>query len=138
MSFWKQALMMTGAVVVPACVGYPISLRLWGSEAVPALGWAAAGCLFAGLTGLIPPVLAARMGQLSWLPQAAMGGMVLRILLTGTFMFLVTETGILAYGPFTAWLITFYMTLLAVETIIVASYAKHFSGPTGQHEGRPA
>lgn len=136
MSLSKQVAWVILAVLVLTGIGYPLTVRLWGTETLPALFWAAAGCLVACVASLCPLAIVTRMCLPDALPQAALAGMVLRILLTGAFLFTMTTIGAVPYWPFATWLMVFYLSLLVLETIIALSYVKNFKGfnaSGGQH-----
>lgn len=133
MSLLRQVVILIAVVGIALAGGYPLTLKFFGPEGVAPLIWAASGCGIAGLISLIPLAVTCRLGIREYLPQAAFGGMVVRILLTGGYLLVVTYATQVPNWPFTVWLAVFYLILLVVETAMSLSYVK-FLEPDGGRE----
>ena len=87
---------------------------------------AAAINLVAGWVAFVPLAIVSRSRLTEYIPQAAMGAMVIRILIVA-FVLL----GLMQWGPWdgfvvSIWMLIFYLALLVVETAVALRLVKQF------------
>ncbi len=124
-----QIMLVLGVLVGLTAAGIPLTRATVGAAALPALWWAAGGCAAAALCSLLPLLAVQQLRMYDLLPQAALGAMTLRMMLTGGFLLAVTRLVDLPYRPFVVWLMTFYLGLLVAETVIAWSHRRYCDGP---------
>jgi len=90
--------------------------------------------LLAGWVAFTPLALVSRSRLTDYIPQAAMGAMVIRILIVAFALL-----GLMTWGKWDSytisiWMLVFYLALLVVETIIALRLVKRFysSGESAQ------
>ena len=106
------ALVSVVAVVGLFCAGG------WGLESqnrlpggLNPMWWAAAGSLVAGILGMVPLLLVVYSGKATYLPQAVMGGMALRVLISAGYFLAVQLADAVPFAEFAAWMLLFYFAL---------------------------
>ncbi len=87
---------------------------------------AAAINLLAGWISFVPVALVSRSRMTEYMPQAAMGAMVIRILIVAFALL-----GLMFWGPWddftiSIWMLVFYLSLLIVETIVAVRAVQKF------------
>lgn len=112
-----------------AAAGRGPTLARWGTDGVTSMNAIAAICLVSALVAMIPLAITA----LRWpahIGQAALGGTVLRLLLTmagaGIYQTLFDPQ----MGSFLFWAVVFYCLLLAVETGFGVVLVNRYYRPT--------
>ncbi len=114
---------MTATMVLAGLWG----IHRWFPDQPDSVVYVAAGVnLVAGWVSFIPLALVSRSRMTEYVPQAAMGAMVIRILIVA-FVLL----GLMTWGPWASqavsiWMLVFYLALLIVETIIALRLVKQF------------
>ncbi len=108
--------------------------RWFPGQDTTALYVAASVNLLAGWVAFIPLALVSRSRLTEYIPQAAMGAMVIRILIVAFALL-----GLMAWGKWDSytisiWTLVFYLALLVVETIFALRLVKRFytSGESAQ------
>ncbi|GJM27018.1 MAG: hypothetical protein DHS20C16_34330 [Phycisphaerae bacterium] len=82
--------------------------------------------LLAGWVAFIPLALVSRSRMTDYIPQAAMGAMVIRILIVAFALLAVMTWGKWDNYAVSIWMVVFYLALLVVETAIALRLVKRF------------
>ena len=115
MSFMLLSLLVVGLVGGVGSLLAGSRAAEWGGAVL----YFSAGLNLAGCWLGYVPIEIARRVQADWLPQAALGATVIRLLIvaSGTLLAITQEWWPLR--PLSVWMIVFYLSLLAVETVVV-------------------
>jgi len=105
----------TVLVAVLSAAGWHATQRWFPSWSLTCLWYAACVNLAAGWAGFIPLVVVRRRRP-DYLPQAAMGGMALRILIVGVALLAMLMFSSMDSVACSVWMLVFYLSLLALET----------------------
>ena len=82
--------------------------------------------LVAGWISFVPLALVSRSQLKEYVPQAALGAMVIRILIVAFALLGVTLWGPWDNQAVSIWMLVFYLVLLVVETIIALRWVRRF------------
>ncbi len=126
-----STLTVTGMLVVAGIFAIG---RWFPDQSTTPLYIAASINLLAGWVAFIPLALVSRSRLTDYIPQAAMGAMVIRILIVAFALL-----GLMVWGKWDSytlsiWMLVFYLALLMVETIFALRLVKQFfsSGESDQ------
>lgn len=104
-------------VAVLSAAGWHATQRWFPSWSLTCLWYAACVNLAASWVGFIPLVVV-RGKRPDYLPQAAMGGMALRILIVGAALLAILMFSSMNSVASSIWMLVFYLSLLALETVM--------------------
>jgi hypothetical protein len=112
-----NVLALVGVVALAVGIGYAPTLARWGAAGIASMWAAAVICLAAAGAAAVSLTLVALRWR-SYVGQAALGGTVIRLLVTGLL-----AVGYQLWTPvhlrsFLLWLLVLYLLLLVVETVI--------------------
>jgi hypothetical protein len=128
-AFARLALLSVAAAAVAAAVGYYPTRALAGPGAVRAMGIGIAIALLAASAGLVPPLLAIRLGPKQHL-NGMLAGMAIRFVLLLTLLLAALLSGLGEKAPLALWAAIGYIILLAVDTAGLAWLNKRLSRTT--------
>ena len=124
-------LALMAVVALAVGIGYTPTQARWGAVGVGSM-WAAAGiCLAAAFVAAVPLVVAARRWP-TYVGQAALGGTVIRLLVTGALTVGYQVSRPVHLQSLLVWLVVLYLLLLAVETTLgIVVVRKYWQAPAG-------
>jgi len=111
------AFITLGAVSLLVAGGWAITARFcptWGTDVLLVAGGIN---LIAGWTSFIPLMLVRRR-HVDYVPQAAMAGTALRVLLAAGALLVALQWGPWDGGALSVWMVAMYMPLLAIESLL--------------------
>ena len=116
-------LLSVAVVAVVGACGWLITRR-WIPDWTPAVLCYCAAVNLVGCWLSFVPIAVARRRRPDYLQQAALGGILVRMIVAGTAALLAMTLGPWASFPLSVWMIVFYLSLLAVETVATLSVAR--------------
>lgn len=118
-------------VVVVAGAGWWITASRWPAWAGGVVYFAAGMNLAACWLSFLP-VVVVRRRRPSYVPQAALGATVIRVLAVASGTFAAIRCGWWPCWPVAVWVVIFYVSLLVVETVAVVRLARELWAPGKQ------
>jgi len=110
-------LALAGVVALAVGLGYAPTRGRWGLEGLASMWAAAAICLAAAVAAALPLLIVGSRSP-TYVGQAALGGTVMRLLLTGLLGVGYQLWTNVHLKSFLTWLTVLYLSLLVVETVM--------------------
>ncbi len=110
-------LVLAGVVALAVGLGYAPTRGRWGPEGLASMWAAAVICLAAAVAAVLPLIIVGFRSP-TYVGQAALGGTVIRLLLTGLLGVGYQLWTDVHLKSFLAWLTVLYLLLLVVETVM--------------------
>jgi len=104
-------------VLIVGLLGWPIAVR-WSPERVGGVILFSAGINLAACWVSFVPIMIVRRKCRSYLPQAALGAMTIRLLVVAGTMLTAMTVGDWPTMALSVWMTVFYLALLVVETTV--------------------
>ena len=108
---------LVGVVAIAVGIGYGPTSGRWGPAGLASMWAAVVICLGAAVAGALPVALVGLWWR-SYVGHAAIGGMVIRLLLTGSLALGCQHWGDVHLRSCLAGMVVLYLFLLVVETVI--------------------